>query len=482
MGCCALLAVVWVNSSAAGAESLEAQRAALYQAHGQKLAELAAWCRGQGLTHEADLAEKWLPPRGPGKLCLFVLDAGAQPVAPAADASSPIGQWQQRFTALRNAQAEALVALARQALGADRPALASMLLTEAVHENPDQAAARRALGYDRYQDRWCKPFDRQMLQRGNVWRDAWGWIPQQHVEKYEAGLRPFGTRWIDADEDARRHQDIADGWQIRTANYEVTTNFSLEEGVRLAARLEQLNQIWRQLFAGYWTSSAAIRRALDGNTPLRIYTHSHSVTYFRTRDQYNAALERAQPKIAITLGIYFDDHRRAYFFAGEDQHPGTLYHEATHQLFQETRRTARNVGRESNFWIIEGIAAYMESLTAHEGYFTLGGLDAGRVPAARERVLVDNFYIPLATLTAMSMRQVQSHPEIAKLYSQSAGLATFLMHDQEGRYREPLVRYLEAIYNGKAGPGTLAQLAGAGYDELDRQYREFLQGEEPERR
>ncbi len=74
----------------------------------------------------------------------------------------------------------------------------------------------------------------------------------------------------------------------------------------------------------------------------------------------------------------------------------------------------------------------------------------------------------------MGVEALQSHPEIAKLYSQSAGLTTFLMHYEGGRYRDALDRYLVAVYTGKADAGTLADLTGVGYDALDRQYRDFL--------
>jgi hypothetical protein len=58
-----------------------------------------------------------------------------------------------------------------------------------------------------------------------------------------------------------------------------------------------------------------------------------------------------------------------------------------------------------------------------------------------------------------------------------AGLATFLMQYEGGRYREPLARYLQAVYSGKATDSTLADLCKVSYAELDRQYVEFLRGQ-----
>jgi hypothetical protein len=69
---------------------------------------------------------------------------------------------------------------------------------------------------------------------------------------------------------------------------------------------------------------------------------------------------------------------------------------------------------------------------------------------------------------------VQHHAEIKKVYSQSAGMTTFLMHGGQGRFREPMVRYLQAVYAGKDDGETLAELTGESYDALDKGYAEFL--------
>ena len=52
-----------------------------------------------------------------------------------------------------------------------------------------------------------------------------------------------------------------------------------------------------------------------------------------------------------------------------------------------------------------------------------------------------------------------------------------LMHANQGQYREALVRYLLAVYSGRARRGTLAEVTETSYDELDRRYRTFLERE-----
>ena len=137
-------------------------------------------------------------------------------------------------------------------------------------------------------------------------------------------------------EEARRGPISATAGKSETDHYLVTTNHSLEEGVRLAGQLEQLYAVWQQVFAGYVTSDAELRGGWPRGNPPASDAQKHKVVYYRSRDEYIEALRPAQPQIAMTLGIYFDTARTAYFFADEDQEPSTLFHEATHQLFQET--------------------------------------------------------------------------------------------------------------------------------------------------
>jgi hypothetical protein len=275
-----------------------------------------------------------------------------------------------------------------------------------------------------------------------------------------------------ADEAALRI-DVKRGWRVESEHYAVTTNHSLEEGVALSRRLEMLYAVWQQAFAGYQASEAEISRRLDGRGGRREPTQ-HDVVYFRNRQEYNDALRSSQSQIEISIGIYFPRVRTAYFFAGDEQQHDTLYHEATHQLFQETRPAVVEPGRANNFWAVEGIACYMESLhVGEQGFVTLGGSNASRMQTAR-RLVEEKNSLPLAELVQMGAEALQRDLRIKELYGQATGLAHFFVHADEGRYREAVVRYLEAIYSARATTQSLAEAAGVDYETLDRQYREFM--------
>ena len=72
------------------------------------------------------------------------------------------------------------------------------------------------------------------------------------------------------------------------------------------------------------------------------------------------------------------------------------------------------------------------------------------------------------------MKALQQREDLPRLYSQSAGLATFLIHGQGGKYRPALVKLLRLIYTGRDKPTSLEQLTGVDYAVLDRQYLDFL--------
>lgn len=461
-----LLTLVFCAASARGADLL-AERTAIYADYAKRLDELIEWCRGRDLKDAVEELRAWLPERSADHSTLFVL-----PSTVAAPAKPKETAWRTRWQELRNGQAEILFALAYRAATEGRPSLAYELVVETVRENPDHKAGRRMLGYVRARDEWHTPFEVKQLSAGKVWTDKFGWLPKAHVERYEKGQRNYQGRWLSAEDEARLRSDLKRGWKVESTHYTVTTNHSLEEGVRMSQKLELLHAIWQQVFIGYTTDDTELKRRFDGRPPKQ--EKPHQVICYRTRQEYNDALRSVQPKIDITLGIYLDKTRTAYFFAGDEQDPGTLYHEATHQLFQETRQVVPNVGRSDNFWVVEGIACYMESLAEAGNHFTLGGANAGRVPAARHRLLEDNFYVPLEELVRIGMESLQSDTRLPRLYSQSAGLADFFMHAAAGHYRDPLVAYLVEVYTGRATTGSLSELMGKDYSTLDREYREFM--------
>ncbi len=437
------------------------------------LDKLAQWCRQRQLQDEARKTAGLGGHDDPYTIRLPVLprDVGAlrPPDAIAGDAA----QWHRQLAKLRQDQANALYALAQRCAEGGQPWLGYRLVLDALRANPDHEAARRVLGYVKYQNQWHTPYEIAMLRGGMVWTAKFGWLEKKNVARYERGDRLLGSTWIDAANDAALHADITTGWDIETEHYRIRTNDGIEAAVALGAKLENLNWAWQQIFIGYYATAGDVRSLLAGKRTTVKLPPRMEVVYFHDKQQYQKAL-----KTDISMGLYVPENRTAYFYAGSEDSQRTMYHEATHQLFHQMLHVADGTGAKANCWLIEGVAMYMETIRREGDCFVLGGLNDIRLQAARYHLAKGDFFVPFERLVRLGVRDVQSHPQIAKLYSQIAAMTSFLVHYDGGRYRHALVSCLAAIYDGSQDPQLLARAAGTSYAELDKQYREYMRIQE----
>jgi hypothetical protein len=255
-----ILLAVWAGSSltASPARSDDLVRTALdlRAKYREQLGELAGWCDASGLADEAKKTRQWLGQRDPNKLYVTRLVQAVGPPELPDDSPEKVVQWDSRFWKLRTQYAGALELLARRAVRLDRASLAFDLVLAAVRENPDHKAIRRLLGYQEFRGGWYTQYEVDKLRAGQVWHEKFGWLPKGQVKRYEDGQRLYRNRWITAAEDARVHSDIENGWEVPTEHYTIRTNHSLEAGVALGVKLEQLFCVWRQLFFRYFASEA----------------------------------------------------------------------------------------------------------------------------------------------------------------------------------------------------------------------------------
>lgn len=383
-------------------------------------------------------------------------------------ASEPQGE-------LRKKRADELFARGKQAADAGNCSTAARLAYQTLHKNPDHEAARKLLGYQKIDGRWLTDYQATKHRGGSVWHAKFGWLKLEEVTRYENDERFVNGRWLPAADDAAFRKTIEQGWKVDTEHFRLTTNVSLEEGVRLAERLESLFHVWRQLFARFHTPESEWKRLFAGGEPRKVPPKLYHVIYLKSKDEYVALLKKRIPQIDITSGIFMNDDDKAYFYAdATTNNDAFLFHEVVHQLFALTKPSPPQVGVKGNFWIIEGVACYFESLALHDGYAELGDLTNPRIIAARHRRLVDDFYVPLAELTTFSMQKLQRDERIKMLYSQSSGLAWFLLEADDGRYREATNDYLSAVYAARDTATTLAERTGRTYVDLDADYLAYL--------
>jgi tetratricopeptide (TPR) repeat protein len=411
-----------------------------------RLEALARRCDEEGLAEQAAQTRRWFVARAPGRQYLFVPPA-ADPLAPRRDAPPAVQRWHSDLVALRRQRAQQLYVQARAHLDQGDATRAYQKLHEVLREDPDHAAARHILGYRRSSQGAWQPSEQESLTVSVARTDhpRLGWRAGQY-------------------------------FRVQTPHFTVICNHTRRVAQSAAQTLETLDLLWRQLFFSYWSTPEALAARWQGTgQPLAPPRPAMQVVLFRNRSEYAAQVANVHARAAATLGLYQDTLRTVYFFTGDAAVQGTWYHEAAHQLFQESVPDAvQPAGARANYWLLEGVAMYLESLAEHEGYWTVGGCEAPRLQIARYRTLAGDRGLPWPQLAALGREALQDHPHIARLYTQAAGLTHFLMDGQAGRFRPAVCRLLTQIYQGRDTPDALPNLTGQSWDELEEAYQRFL--------
>jgi hypothetical protein len=451
------------------------------------LEEVAVACETKGLIEVATRIRSLATPVETTRLRVTALPRGVQPDLPT-DLPPDERFWRSQTRHHQQEYAKDLYLLSRRTLAAGHMSLAFDLVREVAFHDSDHETARKILGYVRLGNEWVSPFEAAKLKSGYVWHERFGWLLKSHVERYENGERQVKGRWMTAAKADAIRQDFREAWEIRTEHFLIKTNHSLERGVELARKLEDFHTVFFQTFAGFFHSPEDVQNLFAGRSgTTRPVTAPHVVHFYRLRDEYLSELsKKTNQPIQITKGMFFPETQICYFYddpkATEADQDATLYHEATHQLFSVARPRAVPLGQKNNFWIIEGIACYMEScvIDPDTRQVSLGDPYYARFVAARLHLETDKYFVPLAEFSRMGMAAFQSikQPQIAWNYSQGAALTHFFMHFDGGRYRDSLIEHLSQIYSDKKltrdNPEGLDELTGVPFDELDQQYQSYL--------
>lgn len=463
------------------------QHAELHKNFAKALEAIAVECDEKNLAEAAANVRLLAAPIDTSRLRVTPLPRDVQPDLPI-DLPPDERFWRTQTRLQRKDYSQKLYQLSRHALDSGHVSFAFDLVRETAFHEPDHPTARKILGFVRSGTEWMSPFEAVKLKSGQVWHDRFGWLPKSHVERYEKGERFVRGRWMSEAKADIAHEDFRNAWEIRTEHFQIKTNHSLDRGVELATKLEEFHTVFFQTFASFFHTPEAMKSLFSGSDgAARVIAAPYKVYFYRTKDEYLAELRpKTNQPIEITNGMFFPETGISYFFDGpnakEEELDATLYHEATHQLFSVARPRAVPIGQRSDFWIIEGIACYMESFVCdrENHQVSLGDPFYSRFVAARLHLENDKYYVPLQEFTRMGMAPYQSvkQPHIAWNYSQGAALAHFFMHFDNGRYRDDLIEHLSQIYSDtkrtRDAPAGLDELTGVPFGELDQQYQAYL--------
>lgn len=458
--------------------------------------DLLRRCEIDGLGDLAALIKAWPLPPAEGRQFALAIPASLQTPA-CVDGAAERSIWND-FVAARRARAAGTFEHAIWAASAHdreptrteltrpdpsaappgpRSCEAIRLLFLTLRDDPDHARARAAGGWVRRGDRWEWPEAARRLDKAEEYDPQFGWMPKSKLGRHRDGERYLRGRWVKAAADDAALREVQHGRQFDADHWEIVSTAPPPVTGDLAAELETARLVWLQVFGAFAIEPADLEQRLAGRGRIAPQT-PHSTILCGSRAQYVEEMRKLEPLIEITDGIYWQPTATIWFFADPaGPPPVTVWHEASHQLFAESRpdflKLKAEPGRRSGFWAVESAAIYAESITKTDFGWTIGGREAGRGPAARKLVETEG-HVPLAELVPLGREAFQSHARIADLYDECGGLADFFMNAHGGRYRESFVEYLVRVYSGTAELDTLPRLCRRSLVELDAEYRKYI--------
>ncbi|MEM8681605.1 MAG: hypothetical protein AAGF97_19840, partial [Planctomycetota bacterium] len=431
---CALLIAALLPTLAGELPRAAAARAEQDAAYHQQLEQLATRLQEEGQGEAAAVVSQWIAPKLQDRQRLFL--STTRLTDPDGQPTGEVPGWQREFEALRARRAESLWSFAEEAVESGDLETAVQTVHEIYREDPNNERAAKFL-------RW------------------------HLIDPAEIRSKPVRSP----------HKEF--GWAggqhslITTPHFLIHTNHSEQAGRELAMLLEETYQVWSQVFVRHWTDAADVRRAFEDRSLPAASRRRHRVVLFADRDEYVDHLRKREPQIELSSGMYRPAEQTAYFFAGPRVEK-YWRHELVHQLLAETGRVrhpkrSAPPGSDAHAWLIEGIAVYFESARREPDAILLGGFESARLQFARYRLLQEGFYLPPMELMSLGREALKQHPEIRKIYTQSAGLVHYLMDGDRGKHRQALIDAVRQLYQEPKAVQPLDSL-----ESIDRNYRAFL--------
>jgi hypothetical protein len=406
--------------------------------------------------------------------------------------------WKAELRAVREAAAKQLLQLAQRAAAANPKefALADECLRAVLERQPEQAEARRLLGYVPHQGGWATPFAVGQLKRGMVLDSRFGWVDASWLPHLDRGELPGpGTRgvtrvrWLPAAEADELHGAWASRWQIFTEHFRIETDVAFAEAIAFGRQLEAFHQLFFALLADVLATDNRLplaQRFRDAHAVVKS-SDPHVVYFFANKQEYVDHLAPVLgPEIGKTLGIYVPakpgkKRAPAYFYrdpGGQVDAAATLYHEVSHQLLFESagpNQYDKNVG---NYWAFEGLGTYFETVVSEaDGALSVGGMVGPRMNEARVRLLDRGEFIPIATLVRLGQSEFNRAENVHLHYAEAMALAVFLMKANGAQYRDAFLDYVKDAYRGRLRQTTgrsLEDRLGVPYETLDEQFLAYL--------
>lgn len=405
-----------------------------------ELEKLADKCEELNLPDQARLTRSWWPETRTDQTWLVFPNPDPSDVAQEKSGEDLIRKWRARFESLRKRHAAHLLEEVQKLLEAKEETTAYRLVWRAYREDPQNKQVAFVL--------------QNFLNASSI--DSKARLATTPHPKYKWSAKAFH--------------------RVQLPHFRVVSNAPAETLEIWTQELEKIFAVWTQAYPDLWLAPGALKNRLAGkNVPLERKAEMN-VVLFQSREDYLQQLGKSEQRIESSVGYYSPQETTSFFYVedGTVSYP-TLVHELTHQILQEASllRGSEPWQTQSDFWIVEAIALHAESIWIGKDIATVGGWESPRLQVARYRMLRDDYWMDWENLRSHSAEDWKQQEELARAYTQSAGIAHLWLDHPDPAKREAFFKYLTSVYRNRPNVAVLDNVISKS--ELKSRYEDMLQ-------
>lgn len=387
-----------------------------------------------------------------------------------------------RLKTARKSRAAAIADLAATYYRTGLSRLACDLLQQVLNCDPDNPAARQALGQVHAGTEWKDAFSAQQTQRGSVYVPDMGWVPAAAAERAKNGEWFENGRWLPVEEADKLHAEAAKAWVIETQYFTLKSTASRKQSVQTAERLEGFRQ-------------ACYRECLDfflreKRSPQMYFVQASTkkmlVNLFSAKADYDAAIKKEfkaagafQAILQILPGFYTPYTHASYFNQAtalalpEQLRTIFMQKQVAGQIFSEYAQTGMAGPKP---WIGASVCGAMQSAAPdNSGSFSVPSGRQHEAVAKAAEMLKGGNLPPLQTLFTLEGPQFDN-PLMPGNTETASALCRFLLETKDGAYA---LDFLDFVYDSYKGlkSANLGDYIGMDTAALEKEFQAYLKQE-----
>jgi hypothetical protein len=447
-------------------------------AHLKELETVAGWSISSGLKDESDkLVQKMLAldPEYPGLSKLKAKLEKCEPLKDEKKLEELKKAHAKKIDAANDANAKRLFELATKCMKFGLFTRAYDLINAVVEADPDHKQARDVLGYawESAKKQWITKWEIEKQKKFFLSKEGEGWVEKAHEKDWKEGKREFQGKWIPKEkEEEYRKRNNYNPYTVESEHFEVQTNLGRAKAFDYATRLENFYRQFFRVYIGFYDQIQGAKLLFN----IEKMKNKHRVFLFPSQVEYldYVRSEMSNEKVIKgRAGFYSPAHRRSFFYWTDDKSTlSTLYHEVTHQLFDETKEGRGN--SKGNNWVVEGIATYMETWEEVDGKWSPGKKVDIEILLEAKAYLSQHPTWSLFDFVKLEYKEFQETPDSRLHYGLGCGLCHFFLHYGDEVYKERFIQFLSAYYGGKVEEASLATYMKVDFATLEKQFKEYM--------